>query len=124
MKVFYTEEATMLRLSIDVFEMVDDINGTLSGGVEAPRVLIGVTRENGGVKIKYTYQPFCGLSDCRYRDNRAGQIFEDILSVVNNRLLINGGEFCFGDIHQDPDVEEIIKRVETKYGISVERRQV
>ena len=73
-----------------IFDFQDWIIGSESGGIEGPRILLGIEENENGFTVKYTWPEVCGLSDCPYHDTRAGKIYTDVYTYDGDRLLRNG----------------------------------
>ncbi len=101
------------EMAKDAFVQQDWVNGALSGGIEAPRVLLDAREmEDGSVELDYTYQPTCGLSDCRYHDTRAEKKYTDKFQIKENTLYLNGDSDIF-KIRNWKDTE--IHKITTKF---------
>ena len=109
------------QVARDIFDIIDYINGSLSGGIEAPRRVLDVTADENAVSILYTYSPICGLSDCVYHDTRAGKNYTDTFEFSENKILLNGEENIFAKAAQgfeDTDyVKEAIDGFYAKYPV-------
>ncbi len=108
-----------IAIALDAFNQRDYINGTMSGGIEAPRVILGIrTPSEGTVKIDYTYQETCGLSDCRYTDKRAGKVYTETYAVSGNRVTRDGNPDLFGIKNWgDPDLDKIEREFYERWGM-------
>ena len=110
-------------IALAAFDTFDFINGTKTGGIEAPRVLeeIRIDIEGNGIvnaTVSYTYQATCGLSDVRYHDTRAGEFFEDHYIISKDSITLNGDEDIF-DLkgwERDRDIMDRARKFYDKFG--------
>ena len=84
------------QIALDAFRTKDWITGTITGGIEAPRKIISFRDDENTVEINYTYPETSGLSDCRYHDTRAGQVFTDTYVFNGDKITCNGSSDIFG----------------------------
>lgn len=73
----------------DAFDIQDGIAGTLSGGIEAPRILKSIEEVNGCYIVKWQNSETCGLSDCRYH-NIDISVHTDVFELCDNQIIMNG----------------------------------
>ncbi len=98
----------------DAFEVQNHIIGTLSGGIEGPRILISIEEVDGCVKVNWRNPDICGLSDCiyHYKDT---SVHTDIYEFPDDyHLKINGSNKIF---NRDPWVNEEINKFYQKWGL-------
>ena len=86
---------TPVSLATEAFEMTDLIRGELTGGIDAPRIILSVTeRDDGSVAIRWKNPDTCGLSDRIYHHTDTS-VHEDIYRIEDDRLTVNGSPETF-----------------------------
>ncbi len=91
----------------DAFNLFDMLNGHISGGIVAPRILLSATKkDDGSVAISWRHPETCGLSDVRYHYTDTSA-HTDIYSYdENGYLLLNGSSDPF-HILDEADFSEL-----------------
>ncbi len=85
-----------VKIAMDAFELEQDIDGELSGGIDPVKILLGVQVVNDKtIEVKYTYPETCGLSDVRYHVANAGKELSKMYEFKNNRIYIDGKDDLF-----------------------------
>ena len=97
----------------DAFEVQNYIIGTLSGGVDGPRILESVEETDGQIAVKWHNPKICGLSDCVYH-NIDISTHTDTYEFVGNKIKMNGSDKIFTE---DPWVNEEIENFFSKWGL-------
>ena len=105
---------------VDAFNLQDWLSGTMSGGIDAPRILMDVNPVNDfTVSVKWRNQETCGLSDCRYHNTNL-QPHIDTFTLNNNMLSMNGSEvFHVTGWEDDPDIMTKIEEFSQKYHVVI-----
>ena len=85
---------TYQEIAVKAFELRDWITGTDTGGIEPPRIILGITTakessEKGvRVDIDYTYPETCGLSDCRYHHSGYEKRFRETYFFSDGKIFL------------------------------------
>ncbi len=101
----------------DIFETTDWITGTLTGGIEAPRIILNIKEDGDTISIVYTHPELSGYPDCRYHDTRAGKTdtvdykFDGYKVFANGKLDIFSAE----QFKYDADITNIINGFYAKH---------
>lgn len=93
------DKIDLLAAATDAFNISDQITGILSGGIEAPRIMLRAIAIKDCVLVNYTYQ------DGMYHDTRAGKEFQDVYILENDELSIKGKDTLFPIRKDDPFFE-------------------
>ena len=100
------------QIAIDAFDLIDWITGTITGGIEAPRIRMDVEEQDENtVVVTWRNPKTCGLSDCRYH-NTDLKPHKDVFRLINNKLEYNGKT---DDIFGVTDWSECQQRVDDFY---------
>lgn len=112
------------NIALAAFDALDWIIGTMTGGIEAPRILDSIevneiTDDHAIIKVSYTHPATCGLSDCRYHDSRAGKYFEHCYVIKDNTITLNGDEdiFSIKGWEKDQDIMGMVHCFYDKFGL-------
>lgn len=98
-------KSRMVQLSLEAFAMRDGIiRGELTGGIDAPRIVISAEeKEDGSIVVCWKNPDTCGYSDCRYHYTDTNP-HEDIYRITgDNQLEVNGKLEQFG-MDSDPEL--------------------
>ncbi len=106
------------EIALEAFDLQDWLSGTMSGGIDAPRMLVDVVVVNETtVDITWRNQETCGLSDCRYH-NTDLKLHTDRFTLNENILTMNDGEvFPVTSWGNDPDIMDKIEGFTQKHQI-------
>ncbi len=96
----------VLLMAKEAFRLIDHINGTLSGGIEAMRDMKLAWGEGTTVNINWCYPATGGLSDRIYHYTDPVTVHTDQFAIENDILEYNGERFGL-----DPDLpmQDLVK---------------
>ena len=109
-----------VNMVVDAFETANDIRGTLSGGLDAPRIMLGVEAEGNVVKMRWKNPRTCGLSDCVYHYIDTSEHTDEYMIIGGNNkdfLYLNGSKEVFDTDDFEP-AEELAKAFYDKWGLA------
>ena len=110
-------KVTALQMAIDAFDLMDWITGTITGGIEAPRIMINVEgQDENTVVITWRNPETCGLSDCRYH-NTDIKPHKDVFRIMDKRLEYNGKTDDIFDIADWPECQQKIDEFYARWGL-------
>lgn len=115
-------KSRMVQLALEAFALSDSIvRGELSGGIDAPRIVISAEeKEDGSVVVCWKNPYTCGLSDRTYHYTDTSP-HEDLYRIRDNRLEVNGELEQFGmDSYPDiviPTSWDLIEPFFKKWGL-------
>ena len=89
-----TYQEFMMRWSKEAFDLQDYLNGTMSGGIEPPRIMQNVyVTGNDTVEISYTLSETAGYADHPYHTIEPHKLRMDEFKFVGDEIWCNGEPF-------------------------------
>lgn len=105
------------QLSMAAFDLFDWLTGCRTGGIEAPRIMVKVEKQNENtVVITWKNPETCGLSDCRYH-NTDLEHHKDIFKLIENKLEYNGKTDDIFGVANWPEYEQKVNDFYTSWGL-------
>lgn len=106
----------MKELAVELFELINYLIGTISGGVEGPRIILEVSEvDDNTATVTWKNPQTCGLSDRRYHYIDQ-EVHTDTFSKRSGTLFVPDVKiFSWGSEY--PESRKIIEDFKAKYGL-------
>ena len=106
------------QVAIDAFDLLDRLTGSITGGIEAPRIKVNMEEQDENtVVITWKNPETCGLSDCRYH-NTDLEPHKDVFKLTGDVLEYNGRTRDIFGVAEWPEYQQEVNDFYVKWGLT------